>query len=141
MTINTKNIQDLLAQVEKQIAEEKDLSPALKASLDLMIVVIKLLAQKLGLNSTNSSVPPSADPNRKKKSKSGSDKKPGGQKGHKGFNLKPVANPDIIQPIVIDVKTLPPGQYRNGDCERRQVFDIDISMIVTEYQALSLIHI
>ena len=140
MIINTNNIQDLLAQVEKQIAQEKDLSPALKASLDLMIVVIKLLAQMLGLNSTNSSIPPSADPNRKKKSKSQSDKKPGGQKGHQGINLKPVDNPDIIQPIPIDVNTLPQGQYQDGGYERRQVFDIDISMVVTEYQAQVLIN-
>ncbi|WP_052507512.1 DUF6444 domain-containing protein [Desulfonatronovibrio magnus] len=135
MTINTKNIQDLLAQVEKQIAEEEDLSPALKTSLELMVMVINLLAQKLGLDSTNSSIPPSADPNRKKKSKSQGDKKPGGQKGRKGINLKPVDKPDIIHQIPVDINTLPQGQYRAGGYERRQVFDIDISMIVTEYQA------
>ncbi len=140
MTINTENIQNLLAQVEKQIADEENLSPALKASLELMIMVINLLAQKLGLDSTNSSIPPSADPNRKKKSKSKSDKKPGGQKGHKGINLKPIDNPDINQPIPLDVNTLPEGQYRDGGYERRQIFDIDISVIVTEYQAQILIN-
>jgi transposase len=99
-----------------------------------------MLAQRLGLNSRNSSKPPSADPNREKRPKSQSAQKPGGQKGHKGNNLRPVETPDIIHEIPLDRSTLPEGQYRDGGIEKRQVFDIDISAVVTEYQAQVLIN-
>ncbi len=52
-------------------------------------------------NSSNSSKPPSTDGySRKPKTRSQrvkSEKKTGGQKGHKGSTLKPVANPDIVK--------------------------------------------
>ena len=59
------------------------MSPAFKASVKIILVIIKLPVNKPGLNSSNSSIPPSQDPNRKKKEK-GTKKKAGGQKGHKG---------------------------------------------------------
>jgi transposase len=52
---------------------------------------IKELEDKLAKNSTNSHKPPSSDPLRKPEPKSlraKSDRKTGGQKGHKGFNLE-----------------------------------------------------
>jgi len=140
MTINANNVQDLIQRVQQQIDQEKDLSPALRASMEMMVLVVTLLAQKLGLNSQNSSTPPSADPNREKKPRPKSDKKPGGQKGRKGINLKPVDNPDIVEKIPLDINTLPQGRYRDGGFERRQVFDLDISAVVTEYQAQVLIN-
>jgi len=66
--------------------------------------------------------------------------KPGGQKGHKGNNLQPVENPDIIKKIPLERSTLPEGQYRDAGYEKRQIVDIDISAIVTEYQAQVLIN-
>lgn len=140
MTPDIKNIRGLIEKVNQQIAEEEDLSPALKASLEMMIVVITLLAQKLGLDSTNSSTPPSADPNRNKEPSSKSARKPGGQKGHEGYNLKPVDNPDIIEEIPLDEGILPEGEYQDGGYEKRQVFDIDISAVVTEYRAQVLVN-
>ncbi len=48
---------------------------------------IELLKQKIASDSTNSSKPPSSDgPEVKKKNKAPSNRKPGGQKGHKGKN-------------------------------------------------------
>lgn len=140
ITLNTKNVQGLIEKAKKQIAKEKDIPPASKAIMEMMILVITLLAQKLGLNSSNSSTPPSADPNREKKSKVKNSKKPGGQKGHKGINLKPVDNPDIVENIPLDRNTLPEGQYQESGYEKRQVFDIDISAIVTEYRAQVLVN-
>jgi len=61
-------------------------------------------------------------------------------KGHKGNNLRPVETPDIVQKIPLDKNTLPEGQYRDGGYECRQIFDLDISAIVTEYQAEVLIN-
>ena len=140
MTLDSDNVQDLIKKVQKQIEEEKDLSPALKSSLEMLLLVVTMLAQRLGLNSKNSSTPPSADPNREKETKAKRTQKPGGQKGHKGYNLQPVENPDIIHEIPLDRNTLPEGQYRDGGHEKRQIVDIDISAIVTEYQAQVLIN-
>ncbi|MCP4009064.1 MAG: transposase, partial [Proteobacteria bacterium] len=62
-------------------------------------------------------------------------KKPGGQKGHIGTTLKKVDDPDKIELIDIDRRTLPAGRYHRAGYEARQVFDIDISRLVTEYRA------
>src|SRR5665811_714322 len=58
---------------------------------------IKALEDSLNQNSTNSSKPPSTDWFKKKinlRKKTG--RSPGGQKGHKGHNLKMVETPDSI---------------------------------------------
>ncbi len=85
---------------------------------------------KRGLNSKNSSIPPSQDPNREKKSKAKGKRKVGGQKGHKGTTLQAVEEPDEIKIIKVDRSSLPKGEYKVVGYERRQVFDIDISTIV-----------
>lgn len=135
MTINNIDVEDTIQRVKAQIAEEKDLSPALKSSLEVLLLLVSLMANRFGLNSKNSSKPPSADPNRKKEPKSKSDRKPGGQKGRNGATLKPVSEPDEIEVIPVDRSTLPPGKYRDVGFEARQVIDLDISTVVTEYRA------
>ncbi len=87
----------------------------------------------------NSSKPPSDDPNRKKTPGNGNGNKPGGQKGHRGANLEPVADPDEIIILKVDPTTLPQGVYREDGFESRQIFDVDISVHVTEYQAQILV--
>jgi transposase len=62
---------------------------------------IEALEQRLGINSTNSSKPPSSDglakPNPKPKSlRERTGKKTGGQEGHTGTTLSPKENPDVI---------------------------------------------
>ena len=129
---------DIVATIEKArrlVNEDKNLSAATQSMFEIMILIITLLANRLNLNSTNSSQPPSSDPNRKKKSKSKTGKKPGGQKGHVGTTLKKIDDPDKIKEINIDRRKLPAGQYRQVGFESRQVFDIDISRVVTEYRA------
>src|SRR3989475_5915473 len=114
------------------------MSSAARAMFELLVTIIHLLVAKLGLNSSNSSVPPSQDPQRKrgaKPNRNGSKRKPGGQKGHPGSTLEPVDNPDQIENIAVDRRTIPPGQYKSAGHEARQVIDLIITRFVIEYRA------
>lgn len=135
MSINKINLTKAIEEAKSSLIEDTSMSKKTRAIMNILITVISLLTAKLGMNSSNSSKPPSTDPNRKKKKAKGTDKKPGGQKGRKGSNLKPVKDPDVIEPLKIDKRTLPAGDYKDVGFERRQVFDIVVSSQVTEYQA------
>jgi hypothetical protein len=135
MKIENIDIEATIEKARRLVAEDKNLSAASRSMFEIMILIITLLANRLNLNSTKSSKPPSSDPNRKKKPKSKTGKKPGGQKGHVGTTLKKVDDPDKIKVIKVDRRKLPAGQYRQVGFESRQVFDIDICRVVTEYQA------
>lgn len=117
------------------LAEEKNISSALRVSIELILTLITLIVNKKGLTSKNSSIPPSQDPNREKESTAKGKRKAGGQDGHKGTTLRAVEEPDKIKVIKVDRRTLPKGEYKVVGYDKRQVFDIDISTIVTEYQA------
>jgi len=123
--------------VKSLLKEEHGLSPALKSALEVLLLLVALLLNRVTLNSKNSSKPPSADPNRKKTRRKGkSDRKPGGQKGRNGTTLQQVDDPDEVKILKIDQRTLPKGrQYRDVGMETRQVVAIDITRFVTEYQA------
>ena len=69
MTIENINIDETLKNASKLIAEDKELSPATKSLLEVLVLIITLMANRLNLNSKNSSKPPSTDPNRNKTSK------------------------------------------------------------------------
>ena len=108
-----------------------------KLVINSMLDAFSLVSLNLGLNSSNSSIPPSLDPNRnRRKSRAkGKKRKPGGQTGHKGSRLEPVENPSVIEVIEIDRRTLPAGNWVAAGFDKRQVIDIEVSFIVTEYQA------
>lgn len=130
------DIDETLKEVETLLRHEKDLSPALLAMIKVMMMLLKLLSHRMGLNSRNSSKPPSSDPDRLKSSKKKSGRKPGGQKGHVGKTLTQIAAPDEIEIISIDRRTLPKGhRYKEAGVEKRQVFDIYVGRNVIEYQA------
>jgi transposase len=135
VTIDNINVEDSIQRVTTLIAAEQDLSPALKSSLEVLLVLVTLLLNRLGLNSKNSSKPPSTDPFRRKESRAASGRKPGGQPGHAGTTLKPVSDPDIVKEIRVDRIVLPPGRYRCCGHEARQVIDLDITTLVTEWRA------
>jgi transposase len=139
MTIDNIDINATIKRVEGLIAEDKDLSAGTKSLLEILVLLITLMANRLNLNSTNSSKPPSSDPNRKKTNKEATGKKPGGQKGHVGTTLQKIETPDEVRVIKLDQATLPPGKYKELEYVTRQVFDIDISRVVTEYQAQVLV--
>jgi len=135
MTIENINVETAVKRVTELIAAEKKLSPALKASLEVLILLVSILVNRLGLNSSNSSKPPSTDRFRKKEPKSSTGRKPGGQHGHVGTTLKQVAEPDVVRTISVDQSLLPPGTYHEVGFDARQVVDLDVSTWITEWRA------
>lgn len=139
MKLNDIDIDATLKNAKELLEQEKDLSPAIKAAMDILILMVHLFANRIGLNSRNSSKPPSTDPNRSKDPPKSSGNNPGGQHGHKGETLEKISKPDETLVINIDRKTLPQGHYIEDGFETRQVFDIHICRKVTEYQAQVLV--
>ena len=135
MKINSIDIGVALKKVETLLSEEKGLSPAMRSMVELLVLLVTLLASRLNRNSGNSSKPPSSDPNRKKERKVKGDRKAGGQKGRVGVTLEKVDKPDKVEVIKVDRRKLPRGEYKEVGYEARQVFDIEISRMVTEYRA------
>src|ERR1700733_3069545 len=123
-------VQELMAAKDRRIAE-------------LEALVAELL-RRVGLDSTNSSKPPSSDGLKKKpraprslRGKSG--KASGGQEGHAGDTLRQVANPDFVIPHQASVCghcCSPLGANSTIAVEKRQVFDVpERLLLVTEPQA------
>ena len=141
MKLDGIDIDTTLKELELGLAQESELSPALRSMIGVLILIVKLLTNRIGLNSSNSSKPPSSDPDRKKKSQKKSNNKAGGQKNHQGSTLKKIDDPDEIETIEIDRRSLPKGHsYQEAGFETRQVFDIEISRLVTEYRAQVLVN-
>jgi transposase len=137
LKIEDIDVDSAINSVKDLLRQESDLSPALRSALEVLLILVTLLLNRLTLNSRNSSKPPSTDANRKKSGKKGNGgRKPGGQKGHNGTTLEQVDDPDEVTELKIDRRTLPKGpQYREAGYEARQVIDVDISRFVTEYRA------
>lgn len=133
------SVAELVAKARQEIENAKEIPESLKKTMETLLDVVVTLSNQLGLNSSNSSKPPSQDRNRKRNVSKASGRKrkrrPGGQDGHKGNRLKPVAEPTEIEEIKIDRKSLPPGKYTHIGYEARQVFDVVVSLHVKEYRA------
>jgi transposase len=135
-----ENLDIVTNEVRTLLDSDPSISPALRALIKLMLGFIEALCAQKGLSSRNSSKPPAADPNRKKSTRQPSGRKPGGQPGHVGSTLELVDEPDTVCPLPIDRRTLPKGRsFTSLPPERRQVFDIEVHRVVTEYQAEVLI--
>lgn len=139
MTIDRINVEKAISEA-KDLMEKEELSPAMKSAFSVILLLVEILANRMRLNSKNSSTPPSQDPNRGKTPKEKSDKSRGGQRGHVGSTLEQVEDPDKVEDIPVDRKTLPKGDWKRAGYESRQVFDITISTVVTEYRAEILIN-
>lgn len=139
MALKNTDIAATLAKIKQQLDDEKNVSPALRATIDMLMLIVTLLANRLGLNSSNSSKPPSTDSRRPRQEKKPSQKKAGGQVGHPGSTLEKSIHPDVVKDIEIDRRTLPRGRtYRAAGFESRQVIDIDMTLVVTEFRAEAL---
>jgi transposase len=127
---------------DRRIAELETALAARDALIAKLLVRIEELERRWGLNSKNSSKPPSSDGLKRPapqslREKSG--KPSGGQKGHKGGTLKQVAQPDEV---VAHVMTRCPRCAADLEksavlgIRRRQVFDIPAPRVqATEHQA------
>ena len=147
MTFSNINVEDVLSQASSVLKKSKNLNPEVRIVLQLMMSLIQILIQRVQLNSTNSSLPPSTDktPRRSRqtspaKKKKKSDKSPGGQEGHEGTTLEKVENPDEIIELTIDRRTLPKrDDFKVDGFESRQVVDVVLQCIVREYRAEVLV--
>lgn len=138
MKIEKIDISETINNAKKLLAEEKNISSALRAMFEVLLLLISILAGRALLNSGNSSKPPSSDLNRKKSEKKASNKKQGGQLGRVGKNLMPIETPNEVVKIVVDRSKLNDEEYQEAGYEARQVFDIRISRYVIEYRAQKL---
>jgi transposase len=129
------DIEEALIQARETLASNSSLDPSIKGLIELLILIISILCGRLKLDSQNSSKPPSQDPNRKKTPRNSNPQKPGGQQGHKGKTLQKVDNPDRIVKLSVDRTKLPRGDYKQVSYQSRQVFDFEVKVFVTEYQA------
>lgn len=137
MNIKNINITESIEQARKQINESKDIPVGLATLIMLLLTVLEILAlRKNPKNSNNSSIPPSQDPNRAKNPKPKETKrKPGGQIGRDGKNLKPFEEPDEIIDVPVDLNKLPTGHsYHKVGVAKRQVVELLIKSHVKEYR-------
>ncbi|WP_434732634.1 IS66 family transposase [Wolbachia endosymbiont of Zygogramma bicolorata] len=121
---------------EKVVAENANLKEEIKALIrenDSLKAKIVELEDKLGLNSQNSSLPPSRDIYRKKAKKK-SDKKPGGQPGHKVHKRELMAADEVVR-CTIDTICMCGGKITLEDEIIHQKAELpEIKPIVTEYR-------
>lgn len=141
MKLNTIDVRKTLDDTKKLLEQESNLSPEIHKAFELLSMIIEGMMCSLSLNSKNSSKPPSSDPNGKKPKgkKSNKSRKPGGQPGRKGVQLKPVDKPDKIEVLKVDKRKIPQGDYQEAGYEARQVVDFKVSAYVKEYRAQILI--
>jgi len=116
---------------------------SLHQTIDEQNQTIKELTEKLGMNSRNSSKPPSSDGLSKPAPKSlrkPSGKKPGGQNGHHGNHLDIMAEPDEIMIHEPSVCNSCPDHdiciSRACVGETRKIIDINVAINVTAHQSL-----
>ncbi len=142
MKIENVDVNNTIKKAKDALNSEKNLSSSTKSAFELLLTLSSLLINRLGLNSKNSSKPPSTDnkSNNRRNNSTGTNKR-GGQNGHKGTTLEPIDDPDEIEIIRLDRRTLPKGDdYTHDGYTTRQVFNIKISRFVTEYRAENLVN-
>jgi transposase-like protein len=127
---------------------EAGLLARLEARIEELEAEVARLRRLAGLDSSNSSRPPSTDglgkaPVKSLRGKSG--RRPGGQKGHRGSGLKKVADPDVVvvhrpQSCSRCGRGFAGGEPSSGDTRACQVFDlpVEVKVEVTEHRMESV---
>ena len=136
-----------IANQTKQIESQSKHIESLNASIENLTAEIKELSRQLGLNSSNSSKPPSTDGYKKKNtSLRGKSNKPrGGQKGHPGASLSIPHEPDEVKQHIPNKCQGCPNldnciaSGKIFECaESRYVIKAEITTKVTEHQSLKV---
>lgn len=135
----TSSIDEQIQKVKDHLAANPQIDPSTRLLFDMLIMLILSLTGRLGMNSRNSSKPPSTDPNRPRTERKGSERLAGGQKGRNGVTLEPVKDPDEVIIIPVDRAQLPADQmWTEAGYGCYQVFDIRIERHVIEYRLQQL---
>ena len=145
MKIDGLSVVETIESVEQSMPQQ-NISEDFKVKVENLILLARIMKDRLTTNSTNSSKPPSTDDMKDKGSKEGkvntesenkpkSTRKSGGQEGHDGAQLKLLENPDEIIYIPYNETTNFTGDYSFDNYQVRQVIDLKISRHVTEYRA------
>lgn len=147
--VNELNIA-LMKKIENLTDENKELihkidlfslqNSTLEEENSKLMAKIKELEARLNKDSNNSSKPPSSDGLKKKKkvtnNRHNTERKTGGQEGHKGVTLNKTEVPDTIVDIPLQVYSCDCGCNLldvDDETKTRQVYDILLQMVVTEY--------
>lgn len=140
MTISGIDVESTILRTREELGKSPDISPGLRSAIEILLLLVSILFQRLGLNTKNSSKPSSTDPFRKPLSlRKRSGKKPGAQKGHMGNTLLKVPEPDEVvthrvRQCVECGRDLS-NQPNEGGIEFRQVFEVEFNVRVTEHQS------
>ena len=136
---------ELIELLLKKIEEQAQTIKELHRTIDELNKIIQELTEKVGMNSRNSSKPPSSDglnkpAPRSLRKKSG--KKAGGQKGHSGKHLKTTVKPDEV---IAHIPSICEACSSRENCvkraaveETRQVIDAVVTVHITEHKVLSV---
>jgi transposase len=133
-------IQNELASIRKQYELKKGLLQTEAVTLiELMFGLFNIVFLSMGVKATsqNSHLPPSQDPHREKKPKKKGKKKKGGQFGHQGRSLEQVEKPDEVLLHAVSNCDLCQSSLKEEKLHhitRHQVFDINLSVKVSEHQ-------
>ncbi len=106
MKIESIDVKKALDHARALIEKEKGLSSSLLAALEILLLLVQLLLGRTTLNSKKSSKPPSADPNRLRSTRQKSTKLSGAQVGHIGKTLEKTPDPDFVEVLSVDRRTL-----------------------------------
>ncbi len=132
-------LREALAEAIQAIERLQERAKDLEGQIEVLLDRVKTLEGQQAKDSHNSNRPPSSDRfvRRPKSLKQKSGKKPGGQPGHPGHHLKPVAQPDTV--VMHPVERCVRCQRDLRACpatiiERRQVIDLPTKRLwVTEH--------
>jgi len=145
MNIDGLSVVETIESVEKSMPQQ-NISEDFKVKIEDLILLARIMKDRLTTNSSNSSTPPSKDGLKDSESKECEDtsegknkpkstRKAGGQKGHAGSQLNLLENPDEIIYLPYNETMNFTGDYSFDDYQVRQVIDLKISRHVTEYRA------
>ena len=116
---------------------------AMEGQMSLLVIKIAELEAQLNMNSTNSSMPPSSDRWKKPQSeRKKSDKKPGGQPGHKGHGRKIEQEPSEIvtlKPTVCEHCMSNINDAEGTVKDSRYKIDVEIRTVVTRYDQVEVV--